>query len=505
MIIRGQSFLSWRRVGAHLEQARDRLLGRLPPDRLRLADLTKVEIVGPEGPMDAGLTGALTAPASELIALARRQLMDEAAIRDFAVTMLQRGTSGASAHLPRGYNLTRSWFFEEQFFYEVRNRGVRAILVTSLIDRGYAINTVWFIDANMAVAVESHGVDVPMFNRFLAAKLRLDGSDRRTKPLPRRLVTGYPHMLHSLWNDISPVISLAQETSGVRDFEVQVMFEPFGPIERLVPELSGAVTRVSTKQAVDQNDRYELTCGVAGWRITREAQSRIIQLAGELCTAASHEASADFASRFSPVLWVTAKLGDRAFMDEAAVIGDLVTRLSQLLPKAGFILDGSSYPWDFHHNSNYDGFFRNHIAGLTATADSHIQDIVQRLPAEVRARTKVLNGIGVQEEIVWGRVADFYIAHGGSMQHKIGWIHDIPGYIHSNRQFVHYFRHMRFAPLEAEPLVHYVSEGVLLDDDPSGYSPLQLARKDQKYAPVSWEAFYEDVVHAMEGSGVVDG
>jgi hypothetical protein len=480
----------------------NRLLGRLSRQGRGFADLTKIEIVGLEGPVPE-LTGAVKESVGELIAVARRQLLDEAAIRDFALGLLQRGPSSARAHLPREFELTRSWFFEEQFFYEVCNPRLRAVLVTSLIDRGHAINTVWFVDDGVAVAVQDHATDVRRFNRFLDATLRRDGRDRKEKPHLRRLVTGFPHMLHVLWNGISPVIALAQEDNGATDFEVHVLFEPFGPIERLVPELSGTLRRVSRTWAADQNDGYEVNCGVAGWRITREAQSRIINLAKELSTTASREASAAFASRFSPVIWVTAKPGHRTFINEAVVLADLITRLSQLLPKAGFIIDGASYPWDFHHNSNYDGRFRSQIAGVTAKSDTHIKNILQGLPSEVHDRTVVLNGIDVHDEIVWGCVADFYVAHGGSMQHKIGWIHDVPGYVHSNQQFLDHFKHIRFSPVEAGTVVYYPSEGVLLDDDPAGYSSSQLAWKSQKYVAITQEGLYDDVWRAMRSSGIV--
>jgi hypothetical protein len=467
-------------------------------------DLTKIEIVGLEGPVPEALS-LLKAPASDLIAVARRQLVDEGAIRGFALGLLQHGPGGAAAFLPRGFNLTRSWFFEDQFYYEVRSRHLRAILVTSMVDRGYAINTVWFVDDGEALAAEAHGADVTRFNRFLDATLRRDDGNRKATLQLRRLVTGFPHMLHVLWNGISPVISLAQANDGFTDFEVHVLFEPFGPIERLVPELRGAVTRISAPRSAEQNSHYRVNCGVGGWSVTREAQSRIIRVAKELSEPATHQASAVFASRFAPVIWVTAKPGDRTFTNEAVVLADLVIRLSRLLPKAGFILDGSSYPWDFHRNVNYDGFFRSHIAGLTARSGTHIDEIVKGLPPQVRERTMVLNGIDVQDEVVWGCIADFYIAHGGSMQHKIGWIHDVPGYVHSNQPFLHHFKHIRFAPLEARTVVHYPSEGVLLDDDPSRYSPLQLARKDQKYSAISQETLFDDVVYAMRRSGVVTG
>jgi hypothetical protein len=84
------------------------------------------------------------------------------------------------------------------------------------------------------------------------------------------------------------------------------------------------------------------------------------------------------------------------------------------------------------------------------------------------------------EEIGWGGIADFYFCHGGSMQHKMGWIHRVAGVVHSNKSFAGRYNRPRLRqPNRAEAII--LPQSLVVDDDPTRYTPLQLARADQNY------------------------
>ena len=65
-----------------------------------------------------------------------------------------------------------------------------------------------------------------------------------------------------------------------------------------------------------------------------------------------------------------------------------------------------------------------------------IAQLYSRLDAAARLATRIVTDVDVLEEVFWSELADFYFCHGGSMQNKIGWVHDTPGVIHSNESFI---------------------------------------------------------------------
>ena len=86
------------------------------------------------------------------------------------------------------------------------------------------------------------------------------------------------------------------------------------------------------------------------------------------------------------------------------------------------------------------------------------------------------------------------------MQNKIGWIHRVPGFIHSNRTFLRFNRVM--SPVPDGPACFYASDELIVDDDPANYSALELARKDQDYSFTSVAALIGEIRNAVGAMGI---
>ena len=84
------------------------------------------------------------------------------------------------------------------------------------------------------------------------------------------------------------------------------------------------------------------------------------------------------------------------------------------------------------------------------------------------------------------------------MQNKIGWLRSVPGVTHSNTSFMASAR-AQIPPVErADAMYCFVPDEMVVDDDPAGYTPMQLARKDQNYRFVSVEAFVSFVLKTFD-------
>jgi hypothetical protein len=63
---------------------------------------------------------------------------------------------------------------------------------------------------------------------------------------------------------------------------------------------------------------------------------------------------------------------------------------------------------------------------------------IDALPASARQSVFIVDTTDLQlaEAIAFASVANFYICHHGTQQHKIGWIYDVPGVIHASPSVV---------------------------------------------------------------------
>ena len=128
-----------------------------------------------------------------------------------------------------------------------------------------------------------------------------------------------------------------------------------------------------------------------------------------------------------------------------------------------------------------------------------INDIDRRLPMVVQDSLRHVTDVPVTEEIIWGSSAHFYFCHGGTMQNKVGWLHSIRGVTHTNKKFMSVAKGM-IPPVEVPTTTYFVPEGLMIDDDPSSYTSMQLARKDQNYRFVAIGPLVRFVIDAFRNA-----
>jgi hypothetical protein len=94
------------------------------------------------------------------------------------------------------------------------------------------------------------------------------------------------------------------------------------------------------------------------------------------------------------------------------------------------------------------------------------------------------------------RHADFYICHSGTQQHKIGWLYDVPGIIHTNAYFSNNYSTWWVAQMAMSPIIpamishDIVKEynGVEIHDD--------ITRRDYVFTDIN--KFCCEVISEME-------
>ncbi len=429
--------------------------------------------------------------------------MDEAAVQAQQLDALRDGNLllPSPFHDNGGDGCCRSWYHEHQFYLEFESGAFgRYFVVTGLLDRGYSLDTIWFPDRGLAVTIYASQIDAGRLERFAAALpgMAKTASAAALVDRPRTVVVGFTHMIHMLWNELPGLQNLAAQPVPAA-LDLAVLFEPFGPIAELFPELAGLIQRVRYEDMPRINREHFLVLGLGSWTIPAKLQQSIAALSQRLVSPAVIERRDQFRDAHRHRFWLSVKPPKRTVDRQAEQLAELIAMLDERYPDSGYILDGASLPWDYPANPNYHSWMHDNLDGAATRSADVIGDVVQRLTPALQARTVVLNGVPAPETVVWGAAASFYICHGGTMQNKIGWLQRIPGFIHSNQAFLHSARTMP-PPVQDCPPCFYASAALIEDDAAGEYSELELARKDQNYRFTSSQLFLDEVSAAIAAS-----
>ncbi len=390
---------------------------------------------------------------------------------------------------------SRSWSHESQFFYEFcSGTDERYLWISGQLDRGYKLETLWFPGRNVAVTNFAPSVNpdfLDRFRRMLAFAPVKPVWEAAPIAIPRVVVTGFQHLMHVLWNEL-PALDRMAALPLPDKVSIGVLCQPFGPTVALFPELQPAIQVIRLEDVATLNATNGLVLGLGSWSITPGTQHRVRRVAAEQAGPAVIAARDAFKASHHPIFWLSVKPPKRTMSDQAQTLATLMQALRADYPNAGFILDGASRPWDFPASSNYPPWFHDVFTKAVAGSAEIMGAVKALLDPDLHPHLVTLNDISACDEVVWGEAASFYICHGGTMQNKIGWVHQTPGFIHSNRTFMASFRTMP-EPVTDGPPCFYMSPELIIDDDPANYSALELSRKDQDYSFVSNMAFLAEI------------
>jgi hypothetical protein len=112
----------------------------------------------------------------------------------------------------------------------------------------------------------------------------------------------------------------------------------------------------------------------------------------------------------------------------------LLERIFDAYRSAVVVFDGFSFPIGFFQDRHMSQYHTEFAGRAAATAD-FITELQHRAVANlghwVSSRLCSISGISLAEAAYVGSVCNYYVCHAGTLQHKIAWLHNIPGFIHS--------------------------------------------------------------------------
>lgn len=265
------------------------------------------------------------------------------------------------------------------------------------------------------------------------------------QPPAATVVVDEPHFAHHLWNDLTGIDRLVGALSHTAMPPIVVCHEPFAPLQTIFPRLDPtSITRVRPEALpgdILRQHRFPLRVGAN--RIPPHLVDHLCRAAERLCNPDVLLAARQMRQRHWPILWVTIRTGNRTWVSQCTGIANLVNDLLQDYPRLALVIDGFCLPQD---QQSVDAKAQVRILAEEMRC---VQAIRARLPAALPVRCNV--GRTFAESVLFARVADCYLAHSGSLQHKIAWIANCPGVVHSNRADLEELKGSRHRALSARP------------------------------------------------------
>ena len=244
------------------------------------------------------------------------------------------------------------------------------------------------------------------------------------------LIIGHKNFAHHLWNELPAVEEWLRRATPERiaALSIKATDEPLGALKQIFPELSAA-------NLLGPTDDFQRGIAVhAGAQlVTAEIRRRLRDFATRQGPDLTEHPAQSLLSRNWPRIWIsirqfkrTANNFDEFFL---ALVGIIFTRY----PNAAVFLDGFSFPFGFFDDSRTI----DHREAFSWRADEAANEIAElmrsaeaKFGAAVASRICSISGIDLLSAIAIGGCCDYYICHYGTLQHKIAWVHNIPGMLH---------------------------------------------------------------------------
>ena len=137
------------------------------------------------------------------------------------------------------------------------------------------------------------------------------------------------------------------------------------------------------------------------------------------------------------VFWISVREPNRTITNQEEFFVNLAISILQEFPKSKIIFDGYSIPEDINLPNR-------HEAKLIEISIQIEHDLIERIIKTISLKQGLkssdilfnCSGLRILDSIALAQLATFYVCHHGTIQHKIGWFTETPGYVHSNSEIL---------------------------------------------------------------------
>lgn len=294
---------------------------------------------------------------------------------------------------------------------------------------------------------------------------------------------------HNLWNELSGIYKLVNTGSISQVDKFLVIDEPFGPIEQIFPEIpSEKIQRLQRSQVNETILKNNYFCLRSGFNFIKEdLANRVYQTSLKLCSSDFITRVEKAKNKHSLLLCISIRLNNRTWISQTEGIVKIINNFSEHFQNLGVVIDGFSLQYNSLINSSVEKIIEEQKKTV-----STIQSLLQ-------TNVTVYNTVGcmLYESIVWAYSIDLYLAHHGTIQHKIGWTANKPGVVHTNKQTL---CQKRFSDLpvfwarENTQVPIYIPENHITDITENVKKKLDEKKSNLNNYDCNWQIMYEELL-----------
>jgi glycosyltransferase involved in cell wall biosynthesis len=318
-------------------------------------------------------------------------------------------------------------------FYRFPNEP-RLLLAAANLARGYPIVGLVLLNSRTLIQLDERLWGVESRDVVAALAFLDDNAWPPARPADRCLIlTGDSNFAHHAWNQLGALAALIDGHTERLPRTLCTTFTPLGAIDALLPELSHwSIDHLSANIPPHVNSPGRVIVNLGGLRVTDAIRDRVLRVARDQESEAVRAIRRSLAAN-TPVVWVSVRTRNRTADNQRDFIVAACREIVSSYPDAAIILDGHSVPMDAAINANYN---RRDIDTMITGDSGEIEAVIAALRSgsDPSGAYSLINasGLTILESILLAHAADFYICHHGTVQHKIGWMTDRPGVVHSN-------------------------------------------------------------------------
>lgn len=324
-------------------------------------------------------------------------------------------------------------------------------LITGIVKDGFPINEVFLPETGDVLWELYPGVscNLEVRAKLKALEDRIPGDTAKAPPV---LLLGHPNFAHTIWNELPGLAALEEQGARFCDgLTVESLCQPIMSFEDGFGSL-GLPHRPVRDLASLLGLQPRLYTRIGSTRISCTFRSKL-QRTIRRCR--SERATGHTERRLHschPVVWLSVRLDSRTAVNQEAFLHELVQRVVARYPRAGIVLDGFAFPDDFANpmyladsGAEFEASLLGvngenviSLGGLLAAREREVTRYIAKLGRELSGKMGCpvvsTSGLTLTNAIYLAGLADYYVCHAGTLQHKIGWVYNTPGIVHSNTE-----------------------------------------------------------------------
>ncbi len=311
-------------------------------------------------------------------------------------------------------------------------------LMTDEAGFGWPVKYIIFHDKETTFRIDNNNANI-VERKDLQDQTRLFLSDFKPQRNVKKIIifSGDPNFAHHLWNELSAFYFVVKNVHKYRDLNrisLYNLFQPLGNIQHFVNNIkfnqiiSDNKSNLRLDEIIGQTDGHATRLGSR--LITKKLKERLIRKVSKSIYALPGIHNEER----KPFIWLSVRdeMSVRACVNQISFLSALIIKIKQTWENCTIILDGFSLPVDFYYNPMYKTLEELFIK-LRESTNSGINKVISHclgLNPAIKDSIIITDSSSLLSSFFYGLFADYYICHGGTFQHKIGWIHNVPGIMH---------------------------------------------------------------------------